>query len=182
MKKKLTATLSSGSIDKLIDDLKDYQASLSSKMETFLNRLADDGISVGQQNCGEYASYIAFSKETVSADNQSVTVVVKAYDTALVRKQWLTSTKEVHGNTYSGLYMAEFGSGHYVDNKNEVDVGVKQGDLNKYGHAFDDEWGWFDMSGGYHKSSGETPTYPVYKTYLQMKESCVRIAREVFGS
>lgn len=184
--KKLEAVLSESSIDNLIEELDEYYKGLESKTVRFSNKLADEGIRIAKENAGQYVNYIEFTKDVAESTGDEVTQSFKAFDTQTVHKEWIVfggNGVTEHFSDYSGLYMAEFGSGAYVDDtKHEHSVGVKRGDMSKYGQAYKDKWYWVDKGTGEVLSGdGEQPTYPVYNAYLGMKKAVGQIAKEIYG-
>lgn len=166
-------------IDGIIDYLNDYSASLEEKALEFCQRLADFGIIVAEDNLGEWAGYVLFTKKV-----EGNKVILIAADKSKVLKVWYTDKDKVNERSYevSPLLLAEFGSGWAAKNKWNID-GVGQGTMPEQTHAFDTKgWFWYDENGDKIHSYGEEPTYPMYSATIGMVIEIQRIAKEVFGN
>lgn len=103
-----------------------------------------------------------------------------AFDRAKITSVW--KTKEgLKSAEVSPLLMAEFGSGQYAQNPNNI-VGVGQGTFPGQKHAFDEEgWYWVGLDDKLYHSYGIDPSMPMYEASQALFETAVRVAREVFG-
>lgn len=174
----LQINLDTKSIDRAIDKLKKYQASLPSRTEMFLDRLMDAGIKVAEMHTGRYTGYISFEKE-ISGGKECVGVLTGKNSKPFI------STWKVKGGEKSvevnAILMAEFGSGWLANVIWDVG-GVGQGTFPEQKHAFDSQgWYWTDEDGTKHHSIGEHPTYPMYFADMTMLSQIDSIAREVFS-
>ena len=179
--------LNTESINNAINELKKYRDSLPGKCQEFVDRLVSMGISVASMNTGDYTNYIEFSKE-VNPEKYGATAIMKASSENIVRR-WLTKEGVMEAEV-SPILMAEFGSGNYASNAGSgqpnaslaMQLGMGQGTFPGQTHAFDEEWHWLDLSGEWHSSSGEIPTMPVFKAFLEMENDVKMVAKEVFNS
>lgn len=178
-KKTLSANLSAKSLQALQKQLLDYKAELNRNCETFVKRLADEGITVGKQNVGGFGKYITFSMKTEPRKDGCKAIMI-ASENGKIISSWQTKdgikTAEV-----SPLLMAEFGSGWGAENPMNV-PGVGQGTFPNQSHAFDKEgWYWIDLDGNLNHSYGITAKMPMYKASLEIRNKVKSIAKEVFG-
>lgn len=166
-------TFSLDNLDDLIDYLDDYANSLDDKAEQIRERLAELGISVAQQNIGgEYGSYLIFGTTTENGET-----IFYATDSGEIHITWDGSS----GYDVSPLLLCEFGSGQYAENPFSIPLPVGQGTMPQQTHAFDPN-GWFwRVNGELHHSVGVPPDSPMYHASLEMMNSVVEIAREVFN-
>lgn len=187
MKKLYCSLTRRGDIDKLIDTLEEYKASLSHKCVEFVERLLEEGIETARDNSGQYGSNILFHRR-IEGDEEICIGVMIAEDKQKIVKTWYRSKRDaenrrnVQSYEISPLLMAEFGSGWLARVLDDVS-GVGQGTMPKQRHAFDpDGWAWYDEDGVKHESMGEAPSYPVHAALLSMLFEVDNIAREVFGN
>lgn len=167
--RKLKAELSAKSLDNLVKEIKNYQASLPTKCRIFIDRLANEiGIPVIKEN-------IATAKG--DSDKNSNCVF-----------QWHETKHGAYGTLVvenKDILFIEFGAG-IIYNKGKkhpkadefgYGVGTYPGQI----HAFDEE-GWFYWDGTKRiPSKGTEATMPVNKAYISMVDGIVRIAKEVFS-
>lgn len=98
--------LNSVNLKRMADELRQYGTDLQTKLRLFCSRLADKGIQVAMNsNYGSLASYIVFSKETVTDGT-----VIIARETSSLTADWL-GHEDVE---ISPLLMTEFGAGNYA--------------------------------------------------------------------
>ena len=192
MKRYSAHVLSAKSLYQLADDLRDYADTIPSKVEQFMDALAEHGIEVARQNEGDFAGYIVYSKEFESEGSEYVMRIV-AKDSQKITNTWYSSDSakaEIRSETFSPLLMAEFGSG----SKQEDDMGI--GRLpGSYGHGGDAKgWYWWsdETRDGEFKhmgknglmlfhSSGNPPTKPMHEAVMAIIRDVESIARSVFG-
>lgn len=178
-KRVFKSDLSVKGINNLIKQLEDYQQSLIQKCETFVKRLAEEGITVAQENTGNFGKYIAFSVET-EPDVYGCTAILLATDTGTIRSEWQTKDG-IKTADVSPLLMAEFGSGLKAQNPFDVS-GVGTGTFPGGSHGSDPNgWWYMDLDGVWHHSYGMSPKQPMYKATMAMQEKIIEIAMEVFG-
>ena len=177
----------------LADELEQYAKEFEAKVQLFLTRLADVGISVAKANGGFYGDYIVYSTEyKVGKDVRTLNLI--AQDSNPITNTWYPSSKsgEPREETISPLLMAEFGSGQFaIDFKG---IGGR-GTLNKYGHADDNGWGWWTDDANSRDgvvrnskngrvlmtSNGFKPSRPLHNAIMACIEQIESIAREVFA-
>lgn len=186
MKAKYKCRLDTNSIRAMQKALNEYAQALPNRVERAVQILLEKGIRTAKLNTGKYANYIFFDSETAISKNGCTGLMI-AWDMEII-EEWLTSAspkwQQVHREKIRPLLLAEFGSGFHADDKNEIQTpGVGQGTMpNNYGHAFDrGGWVWYDMSGVYHKSDGEKPTYPIYNAYIEMLSQVQNAFIEAFN-
>ena len=152
---------------------------LPRKCKEFVERLANEGITVGKQNVGEFGKYITFSMQT-NQYKDGCKAIMLASENGKIISSWQTKdgikTAEI-----SPLLMAEFGSGWGAENPMKVE-GVGQGTFPNQTHAFDREgWYWIDLEGNLNHSYGITAKMPMYKARNKIIEKITTIAKEVFS-
>lgn len=187
MSKHIVCTISkSESIDKAIKFFEDYLNTIEEKNKEFINRLMDVGIATAENNTGEYAGYITFSKELNPTEDGCEGILIATNGKRLVRQwKYKGGIKSVEVNP---LLMAEFGSGwlaHVMSTQDyrSNELGVGQGTFPGQTHAFDKNgWFWETPDGEKHHSYGEKPTYPMYSAVTAMLFEVNRIAKEVFSN
>lgn len=198
--RKFIVGLSSNALYALESELKAYKEEYEAKIQIFLEKLVEVGISAAQQHEGDFAGYIVYSKKFEYNNGEKQTVHLIARDSQIIPKAWYVSPKstEVREVSINPLLMAEFGSGHYaVKAEGEASGMGGQGTLNTYGHAFDDNgWYWWTDSpdtssdddinavsrGRYrHHSRGVTPSQPLHNAVKTCIEQVLEVAQEVFG-
>lgn len=173
-----------GSLNNAIEFLENYTNSINYKTQLFIDKLLDDGISVGQANCGVYGDHIAFRKDFRYSED-GIDGIIIAMNTSMVRREWIRNDVIVSAEV-NPILMAEFGSGWLANvmqsdgyRGNELNVG--QGTFPGGTHAFDPEgWYWVDTNGDKHHSIGERPTYPMYKASMAIIMQISKRAKEVF--
>ena len=172
--------LSVKGIEELKRELLNYkEVTLNNLLREYVTELAQEGITVGQQNVGGFGKYITFSIQTdITKDGCKALMV--ATETGKIISSWQTvdgiKTAEV-----SPLLMAEFGSGWGAENPMNV-PGVGQGTFPGQSHAFDKEgWYWMDLDGNWNYSKGINAKMPMYKASQHIHQIAKSKAREVFG-
>lgn len=160
-------------LDSLINYLDKYSNSLEDKAHRLSEALADLGITVAYQNVGgEYGSYLIFGKE-----GEGDEVIFYATDSGEIHVSWDGSA----GYDVSPLLLCEFGSGQYADNPFSIPLPVGQGTMPGQTHAFDPNGWYWRVNGELHHSIGVPPDSPMYNASLEIMESVVKIAKEVFS-
>lgn len=186
------SVLNPTSLYQLADDLRKYADDMPTKIQRFLEALADRGIETARQNEGEYAGYIVYSKEFKTNGVDYVLNMV-AKDSQKITNTWYSSDSnkaEIRSDTFSPLLMAEFGSGK--EQRDEYGIGRLP---NSMGHGGDaNGWNWWsdEVRDGeflhmgkngrmlFH-SDGNPPTMPIHNAVMTMIEEIETIARSVFG-
>lgn len=181
--------LSESSIQNLINQLEQYKrVEFPNKMQEFVNRLADVGISVARANTGvlddigNVSSLVSFSKK-VSNNQHGVTAIMIMADKMPLLKSWFGKDGEVKSAEVSPSLMYEYGSGFEALDLNEnKNPQGGQGTFPGQEHAFDvGGWKWKDLDGTWHYSKGISPTTPMYKATMEIYNQVISVAREVFG-
>ena len=188
-------SLSTKEISNAIKDLKAYKKSLQTKCETFVARLADEGITVAQMNTGDYGQYITFGKE-VEPQKYGAKGIMYATSGTL-RSTWLVKDP-VTGETrhrsadISPLLMAEFGTGQFAASDDKTkELGMGRGsfwpnanyypDKPEKNHALQqDGWWYMDLDGEWQHTEGQEPSSPMFNACLDMEIKLFKIAKEVF--
>lgn len=178
-KKKFKANLSVDGIETLKRQLLDYKQSLNDKCKLLVQRLAEEGIIVAQQNVGNFGKYITFTTSITSTQTGCSGIMI-ATNTGIITSQWLTQEGEKSADV-SPLLMVEFGSGLRAENPKNI-PGVGTGTFPGQTHATDPNgWWYMDLDGEWHHSYGITPKMPMYKASIEMHKKINKVAREVFG-
>ena len=179
-KRKFKADLSVKGITQLQKDLLDYKNNtLPNLLKQYVEALAKEGISVGEQNVGGFGKYITFSVKTeVSKDGCKALML--ASENGKIISTW-KSYGEIKTAEVSPLLMAEFGSGWGAENPMQI-PGVGQGTFPGQTHAFDKEgWYWLDENDNLNYSRGITAKMPMYKASIRIQEIAKKKAKEIFS-
>ena len=173
---KINIKLDTRSVKMAIRNIKRYQQQLDEKCALFVQRLADEGITVAKLNAGEYGHYITFSKEVTNSNHKAIGRLI-AVGTSIER------IRKGQVILADPLLLAEFGSGweaRVLDKVGEVGQGTFPGQT----HAFDPQGWWYvdAETGESVHSFGEEPTFPMHNAALAMILAVNRVAREVFGN
>lgn len=179
-RKTIKADLSVKGLQQLQKELENYKKELMDKVERYTVELAKYGIEVAKSNTGNFGKYIAFELKTEPSKDGCKAVIV-AFDRAKITSVW--KTKEgLKSAEVSPLLMAEFGSGQFAQNPNNV-VGVGQGTFNPSSdNAWKEEgWYWVGLDDKLYHSYGISPSMPMYEASQALFEIAVRVAREVFS-
>lgn len=179
---KISAKLNSVDLKRMADELRQYGTDLQTKLRLFCSRLADKGIQVAMNsNYGSLASYIVFSKETVTDGT-----VIIARETSSLTADWF-GHEDVE---ISPLLMTEFGAGNYAvywENSNGMEdrqlsdgTPIGRGTFPGQKNAFKDHWLYRDTQGRLHISRGFYPTRPMHHAVIEMITQVEATAREVF--
>ncbi len=183
MKKRVfKADLSVKGIKKLQRELIAYKKkTLPELCKRYVERLAQEGVAVAQQNVGGFGKYITFSIQT-NPRKDGCTALLLAVDSEKIISQW--KTKEgMKSAEVSPLLMAEFGSGFGAENPMNV-PGVGQGtfpsDTAKENAFKEEGWYWMDLDGTWKHSRGIQAKLPMYKASQRIQQVTSKVAREVF--
>lgn len=179
-KRILSTDLSVKGIENLRKELIRYKnVELQNMCKRYVERLAQEGISVANQNVGSFGKYIIFMVVT-EPKKDGCNALLLAKETGKIVNSW--QTKEgIKSAEVSPLLMAEFGSGWGAENPMNI-PGVGQGTFPNQTHAFDREgWYWVDLEGNLKHSKGITAKMPMYKASKRIKQLVKSIGKEVFG-
>lgn len=176
------------SIENLKKELLEYKRQIPVKMQLFVDRLADVGISTARANTGvmddlgNVSDLVSFTKN-VDQNKYGAKAVMIMADRMSVTKFWLSSGGEIKSAEVSPSLMYEYGSGFNASDLNEIkNPQGGQGTFPGQTHAFDSGgWKWQDLDGTWHRSDGITPSTPMYKATMEMYQQVVSIAKEVFS-
>lgn len=197
MKKLKINLFNQTTIQQAIKELQEYKQDLKNKTELFCERLSKVGIDVIRVNLGNYAIHIGLRKNIEIEGNDCKAILI-LYDEHSVISEWVVrgDNGELVDKTaeISPVLMAEFGSGknasaakkhqNAVNVKEQVGRGTFPSENNKpFGnenHAWQNSWSWQTKDGKWHRSSGMTPTMPMYNAYLEMERQIKQIGKEIF--
>lgn len=170
--KKITGNVSVGSVDKMIEAVKEYRKWLERKTAEFVKRLSEEGVRIARAGFAS-ASYDGDKDATVSVsvrDNGRAVVAIG-----------------------SSVLFIEFGTGvSYPDDHPEAGInGMVRGGYGK-GHGKQSKWGYYGSPGTngeviVNKSGrevvitkGNPANMPMYNTVKELKAMIERIAKEVY--
>lgn len=172
--KKVTVSLSTAGIDKLIKAVEQYEARQKQCAATFLERLAQLGL--------DYAS-AQFSTAVYDGTNDvSVTVEERG-----------ENVKAIVATGNATLFI-EFGTGvtYADDHPQAAELGMRRGEYGK-GHGKRKAWGYYGDDPGTNGVVKEKPdgsaviitrgnpaNMPMYKTVRELEENLTKLAKEVF--
>lgn len=177
--KKFYADLSESSLEQLKKQLESYKSELMNKTRTLVQRLAEQGVYVAEQNVGGFGKYITFSIKTESTTDGCKAIMVASENGKIV-SMW-QNANGIQIAPVSPLLMCEFGSGWGAENPMNI-PGVGQGTFPDQTHAFQgDGWYWIDLDGNVNHSKGINAKMPMYKASLRIKEIYTSTVQEVFG-
>ena len=162
--------LNNRSLDKAIQQLREYQNSLNDKCTEFVRRLAEIGIPVIDENIA--------AAQGDSDKGHNTYIKIKSFGSY--------SQAELIVESKSILWI-EFGAGVHFNGhlgssphpKGE-ELGYTIGSYGK-GQGKNDFWFYYADSGEAVMSHGTQATMPVYKAGLEIKRQVLKIAKEVFG-
>lgn len=170
-KKIIKCGLSQKSIQNAINQLKSYQNELKNKNELFVQRLAELGIPVIDQNI--------MMAQGDSDKNHNTYIKINRFD------DYAQATLVCEG---SGLLFIEFGAGiHY--NGAAGSSPHPKGEEFRYtigsygqGKGKNESWVYVADSGEWVRSYGTQATMPVYKASVEIMQNIRKIAKEVFSA
>ena len=174
--KTINLRLSESSINAVKRYLREYQKTLRNKNVEFVKRLAERGISVGEQHTGEYGDYIVFTYTPYGSGKTRAEGRITISKKEFVRRYWYYKGELTYADV-DPVLMAEYGSGMSADP--ESFRGTFPGQ--KHADPYEGPWHWTDENGETHESSGESPTYPGAYTVIGIIKEVESVAREVFG-
>ena len=170
MSRKISIRLEEKSIQKAIDELKRYKADVKRKNEEFVQKLAELGIPIIDQNIASAAG------DSDKSHNTSI----KVHSFGDYSQAVLT----VEGKS---ILWIEFGAGKYYNghvgsspHPKGQEFGYTIGSYGK-GQGKNDYWFYYADSGESVMSHGTEATMPVYRASVEITQNIRRIAREVFG-
>lgn len=168
--------LSVSSIRQLQEDLRKYQDSLTYKCRLLAEELAKAGIKVTQAKIDEspLGKYVAI-KTNITEEKAGCKAILVATG----------SVKESEGYApFNTLLAIEFGAGiHYnkTPNPNADKFGMGVGTFPGQIHAFEDGWYyWDDKAQKWRYTHGVKATMPMYNASMEIQQSIIKIAKDVF--
>lgn len=198
MKKPIRINLfNQATIQQAIKDIQDYKKEITNNTKKFCDELSKIGIDIIKVNLGDDAIHIGLIKKIEISESECKEILILA-DKHPVTKAWLSideNHKEIMKTAeISPVLMLEFGSGKdasaakkhtdTVNVKEKVGRGTFPSENNKpkgnENHAWQDIWKYKDIHGRWKRTSGITPTMPMYNAYLEMERQIRQIAREIF--
>lgn len=169
--------LSASSIRQLQKEVEAYRDSLPAKCKELVQRLAEQGITVANAKIGEspLGKYV-----TIKADITEEKAGCKAILIAT------GEVKESEGYApFNTLLAIEFGAGiHYnpTPNPNADKFGMGVGTFPGQINAFEDGWYyWDDTAQEWRYTHGVRATMPMYNASMEIIQSVVKTAKEVFS-
>lgn len=169
--------LSQSSIKQLQKDLQAYQQEVIQKTKILAKRLAEIGVKVAEAKIGEspLGKYVTL-KTDITEEKAGCRAILIATG----------EVKQSEGYAdFNTLLAIEFGAGiHYnpTPNPNADKFGLGVGTFPGQIHAFDDGWYyWDDKAQEWHYTHGVKATMPMYSASMEIIQSVVKTAKEVFG-
>ncbi len=181
--KKIKGDLSQDGIQKIRDELKEYKESLDAKCETFVTKLAKEGITTAKahttflNDLGNLSSVVAFTYE-LKKSTDGVKAIMYMTDKMPVVRAWL-KYGQVKTVEISPSMFYEWGSGQKAVAGH---TGTFPSDTAMKNASNPNGWWYMSLDGQWHWTKGVTPTRPMLRAYESMEKNIVRIAKEVFNS
>lgn len=175
---KQSYNLSVSSIRQLQEDLKKYRDSLNDKCAIFVQRLAEVGIPVIDDNMEKAAFTVDSEGIQSGADPRHYTYVKVNSFGSYARAELICQNNQIA--------FIEFGAGVYHNTPVGTSPHPKGGEfgyvIGSYGQGHGNQkiWGYYDESGALILTHGVEATMPMYKASLEMIQRVVEIARKVF--
>lgn len=177
-KRRFKTDLSVKGIENLKKELLDYKNNiLQKKIEEFTVSLAERGMLVAKSKIGEspLGKYIQVRIESESVQNGKKALLIATGD-----------IKKSEGyEPFNILLAVEFGAGIYYNpnsNPNADKFGLGVGTFPGQIHAFEDGWYyWDEKKEKWQYTHGVKATMPMYNAEMEMMQSVVNVARNVFG-
>lgn len=200
MKKPIKINLfNQATIQQAIKDIQDYKKELINNTQRFCDELAQEGIDVINASILEqFKGYIAFRKK-VNPQQYGCEEILILEDITPYESHWIVFDdmgKEITKTAkLSAVLMSEFGAGIKADAKQDhietthtkerVGRGTFPSETNEpFGnenHARNKKmWSYMGTNHKWNRSSGMTPTMPMYNAYLEMERQIRQKAREIF--
>lgn len=164
---KIFAKLSIGSIQSARDEIHIYKDSLDGKIRQFVEELAEYGISIAEQNTGEWGKHIEFIKQVTETQTGCKAIMIMRDREQIIPPH--------DSRPVSPSMMAEYGAGHFA-------VNGWQGTFPEQQHAFDPKgWWYLGKDDKWHHSYGIHPKRPMYTAYQDMLNHINEVAKRVFA-
>lgn len=167
--KSISIELSEKSIEKAIAEIEAYKNSYAYKMAEFLERLADAGIAVIDQNMNTEGDsspeHYAYVRINSFGSYSEATIVLQGQDVGFIE-----FGAGIHYNGASGT------SPHPKGQEMQLTIGSYG-----KGNGAKDFWWYIDETGAPRYSQGTKASMPMYKAGVEIRERVFQIAKEVFG-
>lgn len=176
-KKVIKCGLSQKSIQNAISDIKKYQDDLENKNKLFVHHLADLGYqtAISAINESPIGKIIAINTDIKSEHMGCKAILIATGKT-------VTSSD---GREFNLLLAIEFGAGIKYNssaNPKASDFNMGVGTFPGQTHAYDEKgWYYLGEDNEWHHSYGIKATMPMYRASVDIIQSILRIAKEVFG-
>lgn len=160
----------SRSLDKAIQEIRQYQNSLPRKVQTFIDRLAKEGLQVVQSTMESVPDEEKGSYYTEVINNSQGDIIGAA-----IR---LTGDKVLFIEFSAGITYGTPKGGYPLDSGKQYGVGTYPGQTHAespYG------WRWVDEQGNKHHSYGNRAYMPMYHADQAIIMQIREVAKEVFG-
>lgn len=173
----LNAKLSTESIRRLQESLRSYRTELEFKCQFLVSELAQVGARVAQAKLDEspLGRYVRLQVDTKDGGAVAVAVLTATGDVFVSEK---------YADFYS-LLAVEFGAGiHYnpTDPPHAKEFGFGVGTFPGQTHANEDGWYyWDDKAQEWRYTHGVKATMPMYSADMEIIQSVVKKAKEIFG-
>ena len=186
---KIKLKLTEESINKAIQELERYKASIPKKLDLFVRRLSDEGIMVAEtytqvqlDDMGSLGNLVEFNCKIEHGQNVTIGYFV-GKDKVKYISQWVvkdpnTGREVIKSAEVSPILFYEFGAGQYAIDGHRGTFPSDNPETTKE-HA-DNGWWYKDLDGEWYHSVGTQPTQPMYKAWEEMKKRIKKIGREVF--
>lgn len=186
---KIKLKLTEESINKAIQELERYKASIPKKLDLFVRRLSDEGIMVAEtytqvqlDDMGSLGNLVEFNCKIEHGQNVTIGYFV-GKDKVKYISQWVvkdpnTGREVIKSAEVSPILFYEFGAGQYAIDGHRGTFPSDNPETTKE-HA-DNGWWYKDLDGEWYHSVGTQPTQPMYKAWEDMKKRIKKIGREVF--
>lgn len=177
MAKKISFGLSVKEVQNAIQEIKEYQNSLTEKCEELCRRLSAEGIAIAQAHIGSsgFGKYIRLSSE-ITPETAGCKAIFFMEDSQKIVSKW-QNQDGVQSKEISPALMLEFGAGLLAQNPANI-PGVGTGTYGTHGN--EPGWWYMDLEGKWHYATGVSPKMPMYNAGKELKDKVVEIAREVF--
>lgn len=185
MAKKIKIKLTQKSFQEAIAKINEYKQDILSACTMFVSELAKHGVEVAILSTkGNYLGrFVAFYFKLEPNPHGAEAIVVGTNRNGLLTRRWMSLDELGHevikSADVSPLLMVEFGAGAKAKNPMNV-PNVGRGTFPEQTHAFEDSWWWKDTNGGWHETSGETASLPMYTAYTEMYSLVSEYAKRCF--
>lgn len=176
-KRVFKASLSVDSIRKLQKDLTAYKDSLAHKTKLLTEELAKIGANVIESKVGEspLGKYVTLKTDITEEQAGCKAILIATGE-----------VKESEGYApFNTLLAIEFGAGIYynpIPNPNAGEFGLGVGTFPGQIHAFEDYWFyWDDEKQKWLPTHGVKATWPMYSASMEIQESIVKVAKQIFS-